>query len=57
MQHSKYINPLLDLSFKKLFGTDLNKDLLLNLLNAVFNGRKELIDLQYNKISVTSILI
>lgn len=48
-KHSRYINPLLDFSFKKIFGTDSNKDLLIDFVNAVLAGRKTIINLEYNK--------
>ena len=46
----KYINPFTDFGFKKLFGTELNKDLLIDFLNAVVlpEGRR-IADLQYKK--------
>jgi len=47
--HSKYISPLLDFSFKKIFGSSPNKDLLIAFLNEIFKGRKTIIDLVYNK--------
>ena len=31
----RYINPFTDFGFKKLFGTELNKDLLIDFLNEV----------------------
>ncbi|MBQ3700767.1 MAG: Rpn family recombination-promoting nuclease/putative transposase [Prevotella sp.] len=44
----RYINPYTDFGFKKLFGTEMNKDLLISFLNALFNGRKqEISDVQY----------
>ena len=44
----KYINPYTDFGFKKLFGTELNKDLLISFLNALFNdSSKEITDVQY----------
>ena len=33
----RYIDPYTDFGFKKLFGTELNKDLLISFLNALFN--------------------
>jgi len=45
----KYIDPLVDFAFKKIFGTDPNKDLLIAFLNEVFRGRKHIADLVYNK--------
>ena len=40
--HERYINPYTDFGFKKLFGTELNKDLLISFLNALFEKSKEL---------------
>ena len=38
----RYINPYTDFGFKKLFGTELNKDLLISFLNALFNDKPEI---------------
>jgi len=44
----RYINPYTDFGFKKLFGTEMNKDLLISFLNALFHGSKqEITDVQY----------
>ena len=44
----KYINPYTDFGFKKLFGTEMNKDLLMSFLNALFNNSaNEIEDIQY----------
>ena len=44
----KYINPYTDFGFKKLFGTEMNKDLLVSFLNALFNdSTREIEDVQY----------
>jgi predicted transposase/invertase (TIGR01784 family) len=45
----KYIDPLIDFAFKKIFGSDPNKDLLIAFLNEVFRGRKHIVDLVYNQ--------
>ncbi|QEC80439.1 Rpn family recombination-promoting nuclease/putative transposase [Mucilaginibacter ginsenosidivorax] len=45
----KYIDPLVDFAFKKIFGSEPNKDLLTAFLNEVFRGRKHIVDLVYNK--------
>ncbi len=42
----KFINPLTDFGFKKLFGTELNKDLLIDFLNEILPERK-IKDLSY----------
>jgi len=46
-QKEKYINPLTDFGFKKLFGTELNKDLLIDFLNQILPDRK-IKDLTYS---------
>ena len=35
----RYINLLTDFGFKRIFGTAMNKDLLICFLNSLFNGR------------------
>ncbi len=49
MGRTKYIDLMLDVSFKRIFGTEPNKDLLIDLLNGIFRGRKQIVDLVYNK--------
>ena len=44
----RYINPYTDFGFKKLFGTEMNKELLISFLNALINDtRGELEDVEY----------
>lgn len=44
----RYINPFTDFGFKKLFGTELNKDLLIDFLNeVVLPQNKKIADLKY----------
>jgi predicted transposase/invertase (TIGR01784 family) len=43
----KYINPFTDFGFKKLFGSELNKDLLIDFLNQVLPGKHKIKDLTY----------
>lgn len=46
----KYINPFTDFGFKKLFGEEPNKDLLLDFLNEILNEHQgKIIDLTYLK--------
>ena len=45
----KYINPLTDFGFKKLFGTEPNKILLINFLNQILPKRHKIKDLSYSK--------
>ena len=43
----RYINPYTDFGFKKLFGTEVNKDLLISFLNALIGGSHTIVDLEY----------
>lgn len=43
----RYISLLTDFGFKRIFGTDLNKDLLINFLNSLFNGEEVIKDVKY----------
>ena len=43
----RYVNFYTDFAFKKLFGTEMNKDLLISFLNALLQGREEITDLTY----------
>jgi len=46
----KYINPFTDFGFKRLFGEELNKDLLLDFLNEVLKEKQgKIVDLTYLK--------
>ncbi|MBQ0020621.1 MAG: PD-(D/E)XK nuclease family transposase [Bacteroidales bacterium] len=43
----RYVNFYTDFAFKKLFGTEINKDLLMSFLNSLFDGREVIKDLHY----------
>ena len=43
----KYINPFTDFGFKKLFGTEINKDLLMDFLNELLRGKGKIVELTY----------
>ncbi|MFT4024452.1 MAG: PD-(D/E)XK nuclease family transposase, partial [Flavihumibacter sp.] len=45
----RYIDPLTDFGWKKLFSSEPSKDLLIAFLNALFRGRKNISDIYYNK--------
>jgi len=45
----KYVNPLTDFGFKKLFGTEPNKILLIDFLNQILPERHRIRDLSYSK--------
>jgi predicted transposase/invertase (TIGR01784 family) len=44
----RFIDPLSDFGFKRLFGNEPNKDILIDFLNQLFKGQKEIEDLTYN---------
>jgi len=46
---SKYIDPCSDWGFKRIFGTDANKYLLIAFLNALFQRREPISEITYNK--------
>lgn len=47
-KNERYINPYTDFGFKKLFGTEVNKDLLISFLNSLFVGKKaEILDVEH----------
>lgn len=43
----RYVNPYTDFAFKLLFGTDLNKEILIGFLNALFNGEQVIENVTY----------
>lgn len=45
--HERYLNPYTDFGFKKLFGTDMNKELLISFLNALLQGEQEIENITY----------
>lgn len=45
----KYVNPLTDFGFKKLFGSEPNKDLLIDFLNQILPERHQIKDLNYSR--------
>jgi predicted transposase/invertase (TIGR01784 family) len=46
---SRYINPFTDFGFKKLFGEEVNKDLLIDFLNGLLPEHHKIKDLSYKK--------
>lgn len=47
-QGERYINPLTDFGFKRIFGTPFNKELLISFLNALLDGERVIKDVTYN---------
>ena len=43
----RYINPFTDFGFKRLFGTEMNKELLISFLNSLFHGYEDIVDISY----------
>jgi predicted transposase/invertase (TIGR01784 family) len=46
---TRFIDPMVDFAFKKIFGTEPNKDLLIAFLNEVLRGKNHILDLVYSK--------
>ena len=44
---AKYVNPYTDFGFKMLFGTDVNKELLISFVNSLLHGKEVIKDLTY----------
>ncbi|ANQ52022.1 PD-(D/E)XK nuclease family transposase [Flammeovirga sp. MY04] len=47
MCNSRYINPFTDFGFKKIFGEEANKDILIDFLNSVLPAEDQIYDLNY----------
>lgn len=45
----RYIHPFTDFGFKKLFGEEVNKDLLMDFLNELLRGKQHIADLSYRR--------
>ena len=43
----KFINPFTDVGFKRIFGQEINKDLLIDFLNSLFAGEKHICDIRF----------
>ena len=47
MNGQRYISPYTDFGFKYIFGSELNKEYLISFLNALFEGRHNIMDITY----------
>ena len=43
----KFINPFMDVGFKRIFGQEVNKDLLIDFLNSLLEGEKRVRDIRF----------
>ncbi len=48
VKNSRYIDPLTDYGFKLLFGSEPDKDIMIEFLNALFEGEKVIEDISYS---------
>ena len=48
----RYINPFTDWGFKRLFGQEFSKDLLINFLNDLFEGEFQIKDVTFKVSSI-----
>ena len=44
---SRFINPFTDVGFKRIFGQEINKDLLIDFLNDLLDGEKHIVDIRF----------
>ena len=44
---AKFINPFTDVGFKRIFGQEINKDLLIDFLNALLDGERRVKDIKF----------
>ena len=44
---SRFINPFTDVGFKRIFGQEINKDLLIDFLNALLDGERQVKDIHF----------
>ena len=44
---SKFINPFTDVGFKRIFGQEINKDLLTDFLNSLLDGERQVKDIKF----------
>ena len=44
---AKFINPFTDVGFKRIFGQEISKPVLMAFLNALLDGERKIVDLQY----------
>lgn len=43
----RFLNPFTDIGFKKIFGQEIHKDLLIDFLNQLLRGERTIVDLEY----------
>ncbi|RZK43611.1 MAG: hypothetical protein EOO90_03370, partial [Pedobacter sp.] len=46
--NKRYIDPLTDFGFKRLFGSEPGKDIMIEFLNALFEGEQTIADIVYS---------
>ena len=44
---AKFINPFTDLGFKRIFGQEISKPVLIAFLNALLDGERNIVDVQF----------
>lgn len=44
---ARYLNPFTDVGFKRIFGQEINKDILIDFLNALLEGERHICDLMF----------
>ena len=44
---ARFINPFTDIGFKRIFGQEVSKDLLIDFLNDLLEGERKIMDIQF----------
>ena len=44
---AKFINPFTDIGFKRIFGQEVSKPVMITFLNSLLDGERHIVDLQY----------
>ena len=44
---TRFINPFTDMGFKRIFGQEISKDLLIDFLNDLLEGERTIVELQF----------
>ena len=56
LRGDRYVNPYTDFGFKMLFGSEINKELLISFVNSLLGGREVICDLKYLNTELRCIL-
>lgn len=52
MCKERFVNPFTDFGFKRLFGTEANKDILISFLNAILDDEDDIVEITYQNVEM-----